>query len=520
MTFHEKLLGYFHLTEAEFLSLSRNLTFADLPNPSHFTQMDKAVARIHLALQNKEKIMIYGDYDCDGVLATSILVKAFAKMGIAVGYYLPSRYLDGYGLNPLKVAEIAQKGYSLIITVDNGITATEALEKASLLGVDVIVTDHHEAVSGLPKAFAILHPVLASDEPTYSCGAYVAFMLSVALLQKVDDYLLSLAGIATVSDMMPLLGVNRDVLRLAMNAMNEHRYPQIAILAEGQDIDEKVIGMRLAPKINAVGRLVENANINRLVKYFTSEDITEINELASWMTGINEDRKALMKGSAQNHETDDTDSPAIVLLTEDKEGLIGLVANRLLMQFHKPVVVFTSDSNDPALLKGSARSQEGFNISKAFKSLESFMVKSGGHGMAGGLSIRRDDFAAFKKAFEDLASTYPIEAKIDHTLEIETQDITWENYQALRQFAPFGMSYPAPKFVLRNLDTKQLTFISSGRHLSTLLGNNAKLLGFNLAEKEVRAVPRVDLLGEFEVNVYRNQRSLVYKITSFSSTIA
>jgi len=520
MTFHDQLLGYFHLTEAEFLVLSRKLTLSDLPDPYHFTQMDKAVKRIRLALENKEKIMIYGDYDCDGVLSTSILVKAFAKLGVMVGYYLPSRYIDGYGLNPVKVAEIAQKGYTLIITVDNGISAVEAIEKARQFNVDVIVTDHHEAPTDLPKPFAVLHPVLANDEPSYSCGAYVAFMLSVALLGKVEDYLLALAGIATVSDMMPLLGVNRDVLRLAISAMNQHKYSQISILAEGQEIDEKVLGMRLAPKINAVGRLVENANINRLVKFFVSENAGEINDLAAWLTGINEDRKALMKGSVENHAGDITSAPAIVLLTEDKEGLIGLVANRMLMQFHKPVVVFTTDSNDDAILKGSARSQEGFNISKAFKSLESFMVKSGGHGMAGGLSIRRTDFLKFKQAFEDLASTYPIETKIDETLDIEVKEITWDNYETLRAFAPFGMQYQAPKFVIRNVDTKQLKFISAGRHLSTPLSNNIKLLGFNIGEKEMLPLPHVDLFGEFEINVFRNQRSLVYKITSFSSTIA
>jgi len=516
MTFHDKLLGYFHLTEAEFLVLSRAISIDDLPDPRHFTQMDKAVSRIRLALRNNEKIMIYGDYDCDGVLSTSILVKAFAKLGVTVGYYLPSRYIDGYGLNPVKVAEIAQKGYLLIITVDNGISAVEAIEKANQLGIDVIITDHHEAPTDLPKPFALLHPVLANDEPTYSCGAYVAFMLSIALLGKVDDYLLALAGIATVSDMMPLLGVNRDVLRLAIATMNEHRFPQITILAEGQQIDEKVLGMRLAPKINAVGRLVENANINRLVKYFVSEDAGEINELAAWLTSINEDRKALMKGAVDSHAGDINNAPAIVLLTEDKEGLIGLVANRLLMQFHKPVVVFTTDSNDAALLKGSARSQEGFNIAKAFNSLESFMVKSGGHGMAGGLSIRRVDFLNFKQAFEDLASTYPIETKIDETLDIEMPEINWDNFQILRAFAPFGQQYPAPKFVVRNIDTKPFSFISSGRHLSTPLGNNIKLLGFNIGEKEVRLLPKVDLFGEFEINDFKHQHFLVYKITSFS----
>jgi len=516
MDFLQRLLDHYQMSESDYHAWTRPLTVLDLPSPSVFDELDKAVSRIKKAIDGNEKIVIYGDYDCDGVMSTSIMVKTFALLGVNVGYYLPSRYLDGYGLNVTKTKEMAEKGYSLIITVDNGISAFEAIQLANDLHVDVIVTDHHEAGATLPSAYAILHPVVKSQSPSYSCGAYVAFMLSIALLGRVDDYLLSLAGIATISDMMPLVGVNRDVVRLAIETINRNKYPQLSVLAESADIDEKTIGMAIAPKINAVGRMVENNTINRLVKFFISQDMSEINELASWLSAINLERRSLMKEASQNHADVTSEESAIVLLTSEKEGLIGLLANRLLNMHHKPIVVFTQSLDNPELLKGSARSEEGFNIAKAFQSLERFMQTSGGHGLAGGLSIKKQDFAEFKAAFLELAKEFPIEKKQPKTLEISLADVTWEHYGLIRSLSPFGQDFPAPKFLIKGLKTATFSYLSMDHHISTNIGMDTRLLGFNFPKKDVSEFKYVDLVGEFETNTFKGRKYLNFRIGSLT----
>ena len=516
MDFLKHLLDHYQMSEADYAEWTRPLSLLDLPSPTLFDDLRMAVDRIHKALDAHEKIVIYGDYDCDGVMSTSILVKTFAELGHDVGYYLPSRYLDGYGLNVTKTREMAAKGYTLIVTVDNGISAFDAITEANTLGVDVIVTDHHEAGPTLPEAYAILHPVVRSQSPSYSCGAYVAFMLSIALLGRIDDYLLSLAGVATISDMMPLLGVNRDLVRLAIETINREKYPQLMVLAETSDIDEKTIGMAIAPKINAVGRMVENNTINRLVKFFISQDATEINELAGWLNAINLERRSLMKEASQNHSEIISEEPAIVLLTNEKEGLIGLLANRLLNIHHKPIVVFTQSADNPELLKGSARSEEGFNISKAFQSLEKFTQTSGGHGLAGGLSIAKKDFAEFKQAFLALAKEFPIEKKEPKTLEISLTDVTWEHFAQVRSLSPFGQEFPSPKFVIKGLKTSTFSYLSMDHHISTNIGMDTRLLGFNFPKSELSQYRYVDLVGEFEANVFKGRKYLNFRIASWS----
>ncbi len=516
MDFRQRLLEHFQMSEADYREWTRPLTLLDLPSPQLFDDLPMAVKRIRKAIDQGEKIVIYGDYDCDGVMATSIMVKTFVLLGIEVGYYLPSRYLDGYGFNVTKAREMAQKGYRLVITVDNGISAHEAIDEANALGLDVIVTDHHESSGELPHALAILHPVLKCRTPSYSCGAYVAFMLSIALLERVEPYLMSLAGIATISDMMPLVGVNRDIVRLALEAMNQQKFAPLVALSETSEFDEKVISMSLAPKINAVGRMVENTTINRLVKFFISQDPSEIQTLATWLKAVNVERRTLMKEASQNHSDAPSDEPAIVLLSYEKEGLIGLLANRLLNLHHKPVVVFTPSSDDPEMLKGSARSEEGFNISKAFQSLERFMKTSGGHGLAGGLSIRKADFPEFKQAFLDLAQTYPIEKKEVSAIDLDLTDLTWDHFAILRTFAPFGHDFPSPKFRIKELKTTSFAYMSNGQHVSTMVGLDVRLLAFNFPKKSFETMPLADAVGEFEANTFRSRRYLNFRISEFS----
>ncbi|MDD3938861.1 MAG: DHH family phosphoesterase, partial [Bacilli bacterium] len=216
MDFLSALLNYYQLNEEQYEFLTRPLTYDDLRFDRRIRGLEPLLARIHKAIDDKEKIIVYGDYDCDGIMSTSIIVKVFEMLGHTIGYYVPSRYIDGYGLNVKRVEEIAKKGYTLIITVDNGISAFEAISLAKQKGIDTIVVDHHEMQGEkLPDAVSVLHPFVSHLGEYAASGGFMSFVLATALLDRVDPYLLSLAGISTISDMMPLLGYNRDVVRLA-----------------------------------------------------------------------------------------------------------------------------------------------------------------------------------------------------------------------------------------------------------------------------------------------------------------
>ncbi|MFQ9633488.1 MAG: DHH family phosphoesterase, partial [Coprobacillus cateniformis] len=241
--------------------LSPRLIYHDF---SLFEEADMTLERIHEAIENEEKICIYGDYDCDGILATTILVQAFAELGVQVGYHIPNRFDDGYGLNAARVKQMAQRGYSLIITVDNGVKAFDAVECANELGVDVIITDHHQFDNDLPDAMSFIHTKLSPEYPFKEIsGGFVAYKLASALLEKQDKYLYCLAAITTISDMMPLLDENRSLVKKALTFMKSEKYPSLELLlGDQQSYTTTTIGFTIAPKINSFGRLPELCNPN------------------------------------------------------------------------------------------------------------------------------------------------------------------------------------------------------------------------------------------------------------------
>jgi len=514
MDFFSKLLQHYHLSESEHAFMSRPLTLADVRFDKHIAGLDAIIERIKAAIEKKEKIIVYGDYDCDGIMSVSIVVKAFELYGYPISYYVPSRYLDGYGLNVKNVAKIAREGYGLIIAVDNGISAFEAIDFAHEKGIDVIVVDHHEVQDHLPDALGILHPFVSHLGEVAASGGFMSFLLASALLDRVEPYLLSLAGISTISDMMPLSAYNRDLLRLALETINANRYPAISKLTNGKYIDEKVIAMELAPKINAVGRMDETTNINRLIKYFTSTNSEDIELYGGLIETINDTRKNLTKDVISSLGKV-AEQPGIVLNLDIKEGLIGLIANRLVNEYRVPTVVFTADSTDSGLLKGSMRSKEGFNITKAFASLDKYLVAHGGHAFAGGLAIRKDDFEAFKSDFIALAGKYQFVDAESEVIEISLDDVNAHNYEILRTFAPFGEGFREPDFVIKGLRTANLNFISDGRHLSTTIGINAKILGFNMLRDDITKGHYVSLYGNFGMSEFRNRYTLEFRVSSY-----
>ncbi|MFA5236101.1 MAG: DHH family phosphoesterase [Bacilli bacterium] len=514
MTFLQKLLDYYQLDESAYARLVRPLSEDDLPRRDDFEDLGRIVARIHRAIFDHEKIVIYGDYDADGVLATSILVDAFKRMDYDVGYYVPNRYQDGYGLQVGKVQEISDKGYRLIITVDNGVNAHEAVTKAYELDLEVILTDHHEFSADIPRNEGVLHPFISKNPFPY-CGAVMALILSRALLGHLEPYHLALASIATISDMMPLYNGNRDLVRLGLSVMNEKKFSTINLLAEGQPIDENLIAMTIAPSINAIGRLTENSTINRLVKYFISEDIAEQMTLANWIKETNRSRKELTHSAIITLPSLEGEETAIVHLSHEKEGLIGLLANRLVNQYERPVVVFTLDSSDPSLLIGSARTPLGYNLIEAFEKLRSYFIKGGGHANAGGLTIEVSRYDDFKAAFIKHFTEVKVDRITPASILIGLQEFSFENYEILRSLSPFGQGFKAPIFRFEGLRTDQLHFIKDGRYLATPLGFDRKILGFGVSKAKIGNANSINLNGFLKVQTYKSRPELVFMVQSF-----
>ena len=515
MDFRQQILDFYHLNEEDYKELTKPLNELTLPDFNAVPDMKKIKERIFKAIENKEKIIVYGDYDCDGICSTAIMVKTFEKLGYPVSYYIPIRYTDGYGLNVSNVLKIKNAGFSLIITVDNGICQNEAIDKANELGIDVIVIDHHEEGEKRVNAIGFVHPSVSHISETFGCGGFMSLITSGGLLGSYDPYLLTLAGLSTISDMMELKGYNRNVVRLALENLKKYQYKPLVSLLETPIITEKSFGLDIAPKINAVGRLVDDKKINLLVKYLLSENDEEIFKICSWIKNTNELRKTLTKEAVESLPKDLLNDEGIVLKLDIKEGLIGLIANRLLNEYNVPSIIFTKSENEEGFLKGSIRSKEGFNVQKAFESLEKYMVAGGGHALAGGLTIKEDDFDNFKHDFIELCKAYKFIKEEPPSIEIKLQDINFKNYDILREFSPFGMGFPEPVFSLKDLPTKSLQFISFGKHLSTPVSINSKILGFNIPESEIKSHVNVDLFGSLVESIFRDKKSIEFRVSDF-----
>jgi len=453
-SFLEKLLSYYGLTDDDYKRLNDTPSFADLPIIKEDPNVKLALARLEQARLKSEPVLIYGDYDTDGVSSASILFRAFHDFGLAVSAYLPSRYLDGYGVNASNVERIAKKGFKLLVTCDNGVTAHEALQKARELGMETIVIDHHEFDGTEPECTALVHADRLGLSEPISAGL-LSYFFARALLGHDDEYLLTLGALSTLSDAMPLSGVNRLAVRLGLRRLSEQHFPSIALLSDKTSIDERTLQMEVIPKINAVGRLLQGTEINRLLNYFAFPEKADLPGISSWLKDINGQRKELTKQAEALLSIDPTEE-AIVVRTETPEGLNGLLASRLLEEYGKPVCVFSPALKEPHLLVGSIRSEEGFNVLKALQATKVPLVSKGGHSFAGGVAIKDEDFNLFKKDFLYSALKHKIEKKEQPLIPLLLSECTMENYRLIVSFGPFGNGHEAPLFLPRTAGSHNL----------------------------------------------------------------
>ena len=511
-TLFKRLLDYYQITKEDYQNLIKPVNEDNFDSGHSFKNMDQVVALVKEAVNNHKKIFIYGDYDCDGIMSISILVKMFQYIDYPVSYHVPNRYLDGYGLTRKRAEQIVDAGYDMLITVDNGITAFEGIEYAKDKGLTVLIFDHHQPDQVLPKADYILHPTVSNFGEIATSAGFVSFMFAKAYLGRYDQYLATLAGISLVSDMMPLLEYNRHLLRLVIAQYQEHSFFNIDLLKEKEAFLESSIGMRIAPKVNAVGRLIDDdAYLSRTVEFFTSDDKNLLLNYNEWINSVNNERKDVTKNAAENVRNINTSEAAIVEIVNEKEGVIGLIANNFAKHFHKPTIIFALDQSGE-FYKGSCRAPKGFNVVDAFNQLDDYLATAGGHASAGGCSVSVDKYEDFRKAFIALAEASDIKEEDEDAIPLYINEINQENYDLVNSFSPFGECWPAPRFKLSRIRTASLMYSRDGQHILTSIGNSSRLTGFYFSKEKMQEYQFVDMIGTLRVSTYFNKVTVEFLI--------
>lgn len=508
MTFLDKLLDYYHLSKADYDALIKDVNESCVPHYASFQNIEKIRDKIKELIANKEKILIYGDYDADGILATSILYITLKKLNADISYYIPSRYIDGYGLTSDKVIKAKENGFNAIITVDNGVNALKAIDKANELNIALIITDHHEYNNQINTPY-LLHPKLSKLNVTTS-GAMVAFYLSYALLEKIDPYLLTLGAISIYSDIMPMKGTNHDIAKLANKYLNRYKFGKINLLSESIYYDENVLCLNLIPKINAIGRIESKNEANILVKYFTSDRYLDQLKMRDYINSVNIRRKEMAKEIIANVQID-KEEPAIILTLDILSGMTGLIANRLLTKYNKVTCIFSSQSTDDCL-RASMRSKNGLNVMDFINNNKELFQEFGGHQLAAGFLIKKENIEIFKQKLNEFAKNHPFIDDANNII-IHKEDINYSNYKIIRSLAPFGHDFNAPIFNLRDINVNEIK--RTGKNNDTLivhLFNNAKIIGFRYDFTKLKDQETISFVGRYNVERYKGYEYLNFII--------
>lgn len=493
-----------------------------LHDPYVLHDMDRAVERIRAAIENYEQILIYGDYDADGMTSASIVKEALEQLGAECQVYLPNRFTDGYGPNSSVYKYfIENQGISLIVTVDNGVAGLEAIELAQSLGVDVIVTDHHSMPEVLPQAYAIVHPEHPDADYPFQqlAGCGVAFKLATALLEEVQVELLDLVAIGTIADMVSLTGENRILVKYGLSVLKNTQRVGLQELfkiagIQPDELDEEKVGFQIAPRLNALGRLDDP---NPAVELLTGFDDEEARDIALMINQKNDERKELVQTIYEEAKSMvDATRPVQVLAKEGwNPGVLGIVAGRLLEELHQPVIVLNIEDG---LAKGSARSIEAVNIFDALDPHRDLFVAFGGHAGAAGMTL---EVAQLEPLAETLAA-YIRDNDLDMTSknvlyldeELDLTQLTLETLKSFEKLAPFGMDNKKPIFFLKDFKVDQAQTMGAGNsHLKIKVSQedaSFEVVAFgqgNLAT-EFAQTKQLELAVSLSVNKWNGQTSL------------
>ncbi|MEI6288456.1 MAG: single-stranded-DNA-specific exonuclease RecJ [bacterium] len=518
-------------------------------DPYLFKDMTKAVERLMMAIHNHEKVMIYGDYDADGVCSTVILYQTLKALGLDLDIYIPFRESEGYGLNTKIVQQIINQGFKLIITVDCGVSNKKEIDIFNESEVDVIILDHHDEPLELPSALAIINPSLKNSgyPPNRLCGAGVVFKFVQAIIihQEKEDspiklpfgfekWLLDLVAIATIGDIVPLINENRILVKYGLTVLAKTKNLGLIKLMEvvnnqyGQ-LDSEYVGWRLVPRLNAAGR-VNHANVSFNLLVSSTEE--EAEKWAKTLDDNNKQRQQLtekMLSDALSQIGEPTDEQKILIAIGDSwpAGVVGLVAGKMCDRFARPALIFGRSTTDEGEIKytGSGRSIAGFDVTQALKDCHEYILRFGGHPQACGLTIMGDEnFEKFKTKISALASERLINIDLSKVLaidaEIKLKDISWEAINELQKFEPYGEGNREPLFSAYNLNIEQIQTVGNdGKHLKVLVSQDSvpefhKLIGFSFGEwcAKLNIGDKIDIVFELGINEWNGNREIQLKI--------
>ena len=503
-----------------------------LLSPFIMKGMRKAVSRIQSAIDSEEKVLIYGDYDADGVTGTSIIFNTLKSLGANVNYYVPDRFIEGYGLNINAINKAHTDGVSLIITVDTGIAAVNEVKEATLLGIDIIITDHHEPSNNVPDAYVILNPKyqLCEYPEATLAGVGVAFKLVTAILNRVPDEYLDLVALGTVADLVPLVGENRILVALGLQMINQNPSVGMQALLETTELKGKVItaghlGFQLGPRVNASGRL---DTAMQAIELLTTTDMSQAVTIAHKLDEINATRQEMVEQTFKQAEAKINSIPGylsenqVIVLADEcwNHGVIGIVASRLVEKYYRPVVLIAIQGG---IGKGSARSIVGLHMFNALQECNHLLDRYGGHAMAAGLSIEINKLHELHDKLntivrdtlneEDYIQTLPI----DVVLNIPEINREQKQIQSIELLAPFGIGHAQPKVLVSGALYKNGKIIGKdNNHVKFIFitkDYSLDVLAFQWASKASRLLEdpmlvgvRFELVGELSINSWNQQQ--------------
>jgi single-stranded-DNA-specific exonuclease len=508
----------------------------ELCDPYVFEDMERGVERVIQALRDREKIMIYGDYDVDGITATALMFLVLNKLGAEVSYYLPNRLCEGYGISEEGIEEAINRGATLLISVDCGITAVEEVNYARERGIECIITDHHEPGSEIPQAVAVINPKRSGKHSVgvELAGVGMAYKFATALYLRlkqnpaeINEHL-DLVALGTAADIVPLVNENRILTKFGIKQVARSSKPGLKSLIfisglMGKEIGTGQVVFILAPRINAVGRL---GNAELAIKLLSTKDETQANKIARQLNEENKKRKSidertLMEAMAMIHETVDLQRDKAIILDGSgwHQGVIGIVASRLVEKYHRPTIMISTDEKEG---KGSARSIPNFHLYEALRECEDLLIRFGGHKYAAGLSIDVKKIPEFRDRFRDVTSRMlkdeDLFPRIFIDSEIELAEIDDHLVKILDRFSPYGPQNMKPVFLTRNLELYGNPYIVGRNHLKMKVQKNGKVLdciGFGLSHHLNQLIHKplyIDLVYVVETNIWNGTKHIQLRI--------